>query len=319
MAEKTFIYLLWHETEPVFKVGKSVNVWNRMAQLPDAIDIERSRLVGFGDGKLALKLEKFCHTLFKQHCRPRPHRSEGYTEWYDVAAFDDVLGFIDSNRKTFGCGPVRPIPAKKTRPSVLQTHRAKLSPQERVLLRKQKMLERMQECIQENAIAAEKLMRWLTTLQQRNAMVGWHKKTLVVWLDASDKDEVIGMMSSSHFRSVNGGFSLFGSISGDAHGLYRFHFSAEPEALAEEYSSWGVDALTPVWELLSQIPNVPQACIPHLEVLEKSCFWEVLKASENEQDEHAHLFKKVVSRLLAEVVEDRRPVPSFEQYSFECL
>ena len=111
-----FLYLLRHQSTPIFKIGVATDVWDRIRQLPDRIDTENSKHFLFRNPDLAPRLEKLLHTIFVDHARPREHCKDGYTEWYDVAALPSVLEFIDLNRDILGCGLPEGLPKRESRP-----------------------------------------------------------------------------------------------------------------------------------------------------------------------------------------------------------
>ena len=114
-----YLYFLFAEDGRAFKIGKAVDVVERMQKLPDRIDIKRSRCVEFfpnewaSTSSLALRVERFVQSFPKKHHLPRMHGGDGHTEWYDVAAYERAAQFVETNRAFLGCGAIQEIPVRE--------------------------------------------------------------------------------------------------------------------------------------------------------------------------------------------------------------
>lgn len=103
----SLLYLLVSQDGSAFKIGVSRNPVIRAAQLPIAINYERSLELEFCSGS-AVKTERALHYLFREHRRPMP-KGDGYTEWFRIQALAGVLGLIEREGKAFGVKEMRSI------------------------------------------------------------------------------------------------------------------------------------------------------------------------------------------------------------------
>ena len=105
----SYVYLLVSEDHSSFKVGVSLNPLKRVLQLPENIDVERSFQFSCQRSH-AFRAEKSIHFLFDKY-RLNKDKSDGYTEWFDFSAFDEVQKFVIHNQDKFkwiAYGPVIP-------------------------------------------------------------------------------------------------------------------------------------------------------------------------------------------------------------------
>lgn len=314
----THIYLLWHATDGVFKLGRANDVHARIRCLSDPIDLERSRHIRVPNATLANRLEKLCHALFGEFARPREHRADGYTEWFDQEAFDRVVAFLESNRVVMGCGPVCPLPAKVRAPSFTGDEDpqrvARREERERRELAKAKRDEKQRE--EFNAQALRTAIEWLRAVRERATIVGWHGTTFVIWVHEEwDQFRDLGQLHQFFTKSLV--FSMFEACSCTSNGLVIYRCGGEKEWFRGRCARWGLPELEPLERLLLAAPAIPAACVDDLESLSAASFYELLDASEEEQKEWSLFTRKVTSRIIAEVMEDRKPVPEFKQYCFE--
>lgn len=80
-----YVYLLQDRTEPLFKIGVARRVEARTRLLPDDIDLSRSAQAWFPSRHQAFKVESVLHALLAANRVRRPHRGDGYSEWFHVA------------------------------------------------------------------------------------------------------------------------------------------------------------------------------------------------------------------------------------------
>lgn len=102
--EQTSLYLLKDRDHDLVKIGISKNVKKRIWQLrADNIDVRNSSQYIFPDRESAEKAEKYLHEKFKKVHRPKAHKENGYSEWFDYSACDIADAFIYDNFALFGC------------------------------------------------------------------------------------------------------------------------------------------------------------------------------------------------------------------------
>ena len=95
----SYVYLLVSEDHSSFKVGVSLNPLKRVLQLPENIDVERSFQFSCQRSH-AFRAEKSIHFLFDKY-RLNKDKSDGYTEWFDFSAFDEIQKFVIRNQDKF--------------------------------------------------------------------------------------------------------------------------------------------------------------------------------------------------------------------------
>jgi hypothetical protein len=90
-----------------FKIGVSLNPKQRTSQIPEKIDLYSS--IQFSCHKSdAFHIEKSIHFLFNKHHLSK-EKSDGYTEWFDISAFDEILNFVINNQDKFKWISYEPI------------------------------------------------------------------------------------------------------------------------------------------------------------------------------------------------------------------
>ena len=82
-----------------FKVGVSQNPVKRASSFATEIELEDSMQFRCKRSD-ALRMEKTIHFLFGKH-RLAKDKADGYTEWFDFAALDEVRGFVVTNKDKF--------------------------------------------------------------------------------------------------------------------------------------------------------------------------------------------------------------------------
>ena len=91
----SFLYLLVAADRSAFKIGVSINPTQRMSDLPE--DFDRQRSVQFKcDEREVYKVEKTLHFLFRKN-RTEKSFGDGYTEWFSIDCFDEAC--IENNTK----------------------------------------------------------------------------------------------------------------------------------------------------------------------------------------------------------------------------
>lgn len=112
----SYLYLLRNKLGDAFKIGVSLEPARRGGQLPQELDWDRSLQVPMCGGH-AYKVESALHYLFAAHSREMPI-GDGYTEWFDIAVWSDVLAFLVEQRERLRIGEAEPVtfPLTRTRP-----------------------------------------------------------------------------------------------------------------------------------------------------------------------------------------------------------
>lgn len=102
-----YLYLLRNKLGDAFKIGVSLEPARRGGQLPQELDWDRSLQVPMCGGH-AYKVESALHYLFAAHSREMPI-GDGYTEWFDIAVWSDVLAFLVEQRERLRIGEAEPV------------------------------------------------------------------------------------------------------------------------------------------------------------------------------------------------------------------
>lgn len=108
-----YLYLLQDAHQPLFKLGTSIDTAARAQCLVDPLDWSRSRQVKFPSREAALKAEKFMHHLLAEYRKPKPHKKDGYTEWFADDAFPLAVGFLRDNKLLLKCSNVVGVPLRR--------------------------------------------------------------------------------------------------------------------------------------------------------------------------------------------------------------
>ncbi len=95
------VYLLVSKEHPMFKIGKADNIISRLTQLKrkwGEFNLEQSiEIVCSPDA--SFRLEKNLHYVFSEKNLVLDDQKEGYTEWFDMHCFDDVIEMVNSIAK----------------------------------------------------------------------------------------------------------------------------------------------------------------------------------------------------------------------------
>ena len=110
-----YVYLLWHKSEPRFKIGKADNLAARVIQLGvKQFDLTRAEALEVDNCVSANNLERILHRAFRAHrlipgetapesCPGlRKGRRDGDTEWFDEQCWDRLHLFLEQNQDLFG-------------------------------------------------------------------------------------------------------------------------------------------------------------------------------------------------------------------------
>lgn len=104
----SYVYFLRGKNVPAFKIGVSCDPVKRIAALPQKIDIASSFMAPVVSGR-EHKAEQVLHYLFRDYSYKMEY-ADGYTEWFAIEVWREVLDFISSQKERLGLGEVCPIP-----------------------------------------------------------------------------------------------------------------------------------------------------------------------------------------------------------------
>jgi hypothetical protein len=101
-----FVYLLRHTGKLTFKIGKAVDIHDRIPGIGgyQAFDLNSSMCAKLPTPSMALRVEKLIHEIFKEWNEPpidKSNRAEGDTEYFRTECFDLVIGFLHHNQNYF--------------------------------------------------------------------------------------------------------------------------------------------------------------------------------------------------------------------------
>lgn len=129
----SFVYLLKHVDKSTFKIGKAINIHQRIPDIGgyDAFNLDESLCASFPSENLSKRYEKTIHEVFRNsNIQPdRNKRVDGDTEYFRIECFDQVVNFLIKNSNFFK-GNVGPIPPKPMISQISRT-RVTLSPAEK--------------------------------------------------------------------------------------------------------------------------------------------------------------------------------------------
>lgn len=80
-----------------FKIGHSTDIAFRSERVERYIDTKRSWAAYFADGELARRCENLLHAHFARDRHP-PMSGDGGTEWFYIAALEEVERYVDDNQ-----------------------------------------------------------------------------------------------------------------------------------------------------------------------------------------------------------------------------
>lgn len=116
------LYLLVSAESPTFKIGLAGDSYRRSKDLPERFAYESSYVVKLTNGD-PFKTERTLLYLFRRDHADKPH-GDGYTEWFELEALDEVLAFIEANKVRLGVASVEPL-------NTMRPTRRQLTAQER--------------------------------------------------------------------------------------------------------------------------------------------------------------------------------------------
>lgn len=263
-----YVYFLFDAHEATFKIGKAVDIWSRIKQLPDAIDTDRSRCIVFRSHELssasvlALKLESLLKTVCKNENRPKLHGKDGYTEWFNLDAFHRIEKFIQSDASEFfGCGPLRQLPEQK-----LITKAKIYEDAEQKEIRQQQLNDEIKASnSRNNVLIIDKFYTWLVQLKTEGSVVGLFDTSLITWgsdLEHPTQDEIkvgyekygerlfVFRMNSGPFRRYDiGGNQRLEKILGCCEWSEKIQF---------------------IIDFIRRTPKVPSVCVNEIDILTRT-------------------------------------------------
>lgn len=94
--ENAIVYLLKSKHDQMFKIGKSINLTQRLSALQKdyEFDLENSWTLEIPQ-KEVFKLENLLHFSFEKARIDNLPKAKGYTEFFNISSLDDVLMFVD--------------------------------------------------------------------------------------------------------------------------------------------------------------------------------------------------------------------------------
>ncbi len=148
----SFVYLLRNKTGDAFKIGVSFDPVQRGAQLPQKLDLEKSLQVSMAGGN-AYKVESMLHYLFREYSQSMPF-GNGYTEWFVIDAWLDVLAFLDDQKELLGVGDVQavvlPLPKKCNISAKIKMEEAKQRKEARLVKEQAELMKSRKNCADHN-------------------------------------------------------------------------------------------------------------------------------------------------------------------------
>jgi hypothetical protein len=99
LSSPSYVYLLPHRTENRFKIGKADDVALRARSLPESFDFDRARALCFENAERAFNAERVLQRLAAQYRIKELPWGDGYTEWFDLTCFVDILSLAENYLK----------------------------------------------------------------------------------------------------------------------------------------------------------------------------------------------------------------------------
>lgn len=154
----SYVYLMRDREHNAFKIGVSINPFMRSKHLPQEFDLAMSLQVPVIGWK-AKKVESILHGLFRESAVTLPY-SDGYTEWFDLGVWDDVLAFLRGQRRRLGIGepekiavPVMQVSGQAARRIAREAREAEI--RTRIIEENQAQLNRLQEWLADATAQAQ--------------------------------------------------------------------------------------------------------------------------------------------------------------------
>lgn len=161
-----YLYLLVAKDSLSFKIGVSKTPETRMRTVAGDFDYAQSWQVLCDEGT-AFRIEKTLHFLFREH-QLSLTRADGYTEWFAMNCFPDVLQFLHDHQANLGwlsMAQANPTPDGSVDGPDSATAKARA---ERRQSREDSAERRAKECHETNLITATLFEKWLSDL------IAWH-------------------------------------------------------------------------------------------------------------------------------------------------
>jgi hypothetical protein len=212
-----YVYLLKHKTEPIFKIGKAVNIHNRLAEIGGvrSYDLEASRCLHVGDGPRSYRLERKLHLMFEDWSTDELGSfdgNSGHSEMFRIECFDRVIRFIDDNKDLIGITPQAiPAPPEPTNTATF------LSRSERKLQITQK---RREDCYINNHQVFETTKKWVASCQERGLILERDDSTPNSrYISLYFKEGCFGPKYESILELMRLGFTYLSSFEGKWNGV----------------------------------------------------------------------------------------------------
>ncbi|WP_196491520.1 GIY-YIG nuclease family protein [Burkholderia diffusa] len=254
------LYLLVNEEATAFKIGVSQRPHSRIASLPVSIDTSLSLEVEMLDGN-AYGAERTLHYLFRNRRYPMPH-GDGYTEWFEITALPEVVGFLAEQRDKLGTGQVRPLRPPAPPPKVSPVEAAA-----KLEAKRQRVEERARRWAEEYARAKahnSDVLAWcrhiFAEMVDAKALVGIVRPRPenphgdgYLYLQGEDCDQWLRALTNPLDEHTSlapvgiGAWKLFGGAFQSSHPLIEVNVSRdlliEPSPLADEQRYPGANAI----------------------------------------------------------------------------
>lgn len=163
-----YLYLLVAKDRLSFKIGVSKTPETRMRTVAGNFDYAQSWQVLCDEGT-AYRIEKTLHFLFREH-QLSLTRADGYTEWFAMDCFSDVLQFLHDHRGKLGwlsMAQANPAPDGCEEGAAAAIARA-----ERRQSREDRAERRQKECLETNLITATLFEKWIAELSKAKKLLG---------------------------------------------------------------------------------------------------------------------------------------------------
>ncbi|MDT8989962.1 GIY-YIG nuclease family protein [Curvibacter sp. APW13] len=298
--QKAYLYLLLDAKEPVFKIGRAIDLWVRERQLPDDFDLENSWCVQLRNVRLAKRLEKLLHALYEKANTPRAHGGDGYTEWFDVSVLEDVKSFLEKNRDVLQCSGIESFPVRPNRALYeTKTSDARVSSAEvhsDNLVQKEALLANLRKEV------ADRFNSWISGALQRERVVGWLENILVLH-GKSEVDVGYEELKDIRMLAVRSCPQHFIPTMQSSNDFYFLEFAEEPSCLVDAFVHHGVPFNQQTRDLLLSIPEIPDSWHEDIDVLTKYTVIELILADKLEAKKLSKMTSIAADRLLARVAD----------------
>jgi hypothetical protein len=249
-SDVAYLYFLFDAQGDVFKIGKALNIWNRVNQLTDRIDTSRSRCLKFSGkptfsaASQVLKVEGFIKAFCRDHNAPKMHGGDGHTEWYQVNAFKKVQEFVEKNRDFLGCGTIQSLPA------VVATSAKPIVSADAIRSKREERFKHESEkFLIPNYETLNKTYTWLAATLVEGRIVGWVSGDLVTWKSKLVSPGLTSVIKRSGHSALIGSYQTFGD--------FQAHSFTDIKRWSQVFHDYGLDGLQAFTEVFEQIPLAP--------------------------------------------------------------